>query len=351
MDKVEISVKSGDGGNGIVSFRHEKFVPFGGPDGGDGGDGGGVYLRVDRSAENLAPYRHKRRFKAERGKDGGGAKKHGKNGENLVLGVPPGTMVHVRAEDQEYFLADLNKEGQEVMVVKGGRGGLGNVHFATPSNQAPQKATGGEKGKEVNLLLNLKLIADVGIIGYPNAGKSTLVTAVSAARPRIADYPFTTIDPVLGEVQVGTKYFIIAEIPGLIEGAHAGKGLGHDFLQHAERTKVLVHLLDGSSETLRDDLLTLTRELELYDHDLAAKPRLVAVNKIDMPKVRGKSATIKDEFSSAGIEVYFISAASGEGVPELLEATLNMLVGVEGHDGHDEPPPKIFRPTPVDRSK
>ncbi len=351
MDKVEINVKSGDGGNGVVSFRREKFVPFGGPDGGDGGEGGNVYLRADRSVDTLSPYRHKRRFKAERGKDGSGSKKHGRNGEDLVLGVPTGTLVHIIAEGQELFLADLHKEGQEVQVAKGGRGGLGNVHFATPSNQAPQKATSGEKGKEVVLSLNLKLIADVGVIGYPNAGKSTLLTAVSAARPKVADYPFTTLAPVLGEVAVGTRHFIIAEIPGLIEGAHAGKGLGHDFLQHAERTKLLVHLLDGSSETLVDDLLTLSRELELYRHELAERARLVVVNKIDIPAVRARMEAIKGEFAPAGIDVHFISGLSGEGVPELLEATAKALKEVESTMEEGEPPPRIYRPAPVDRKE
>ncbi len=332
----------------MVSFRREKFVPFGGPDGGDGGEGGGVYIRSDRNVDNLFIYRHKRHFKAERGRDGSGSKKHGRNGENLILKVPLGTLIYTVADSREYFLADLNEEGQQVLVAKGGRGGLGNVHFATPSYQAPQKATSGEKGKEVDLLLSLKLIADIGIIGYPNAGKSTLMSAVSAARPKIAGYPFTTIEPVLGEVAVGNRHFIIAEIPGLIEGAHSGKGLGHDFLRHAERTKVLIHLLDGSSKTLQNDLLTLSQELELYSHELAAKAMLVVINKIDLPEVSERKADIAREFSSVGINVYFISGMSGEGVEELLNDAVKVLAEVEGQMKNIEPPPKIFRPVQKD---
>jgi GTP-binding protein len=250
IDRAEITVKAGDGGRGVVSFRHEKFVPFGGPDGGDGGDGGDVVVAAGEAVASLRAYRRKRYFKAGRGRDGAGQKKHGKKGADLVLAVPVGTVVSDKSPlEGDSLIADLARDGQTVVVAKGGRGGKGNVHFATATNQAPQIAQPGEAGEELTLTLELKLIADIGLIGYPNAGKSTLLAAVSAAKPRIAGYPFTTREPVLGVVEVGSQSFVLAEIPGLIKDAHLGKGLGHDFLRHIERTRGLIHLVDGSSES------------------------------------------------------------------------------------------------------
>jgi GTP-binding protein len=350
VDKVEILVRAGDGGNGAVSFRREKYVPFGGPDGGDGGAGGGVYIIADRSMADLKAFRHKRRFKAAEGKDGSKQKKTGDGGEDLIIIVPLGTMVFDGdAGDRETLLADLEQQGQKFLVAKGGRGGLGNVHFATSSNQAPKVATKGELGEERRLVLDLKLIADVGIIGYPNVGKSTFLAAVSKARPKIADYPFTTREPALGVVEVGMTTFVVAEIPGLIEGAHLGKGLGHDFLRHAERTKVLLHLLDGSSPSVFDNMSNLNTELALYNPELARKPQLVAVNKIDLPEVRDRLLEIEQQFRSAGKKVFFISAVNGQGVSELVAAVAEQLDMAGREEAQVEAPLPVFRPKPKAR--
>ncbi len=347
MNKVEIMVKAGKGGDGAISFRHEKYVPLGGPDGGDGGRGGNVYVKANRSIHSLSLFRYKRMFKAEAGKNGAGQKKFGRRGGDVEIAVPLGTVVDKVESGENTFLADLCQEGQRILVAKGGRGGLGNVHFATSTNQAPRKATKGEAGEVAQLILDLKLIADAGIIGYPNVGKSTLLAAVSAARPKAAAYPFTTVEPVLGEVRLGDSSFILAEIPGLIEGAHLGKGLGHDFLRHAERTRVLLHLVDGTSPHLIDDIRTLNRELEVYKPAMVQKPQVVAVNKIDLPEVQDRLLEIKDLLKSEGIKAYFISGATGQGVTELIAAIDDMLektgeVTVE----ETEASVKTFRPKP-----
>lgn len=347
VDKVEITVKAGKGGDGAVSFRHEKYVPLGGPDGGDGGRGGSIYMKAGRSIHSLSLFRYKRMFKAESGRNGAGQKKFGKKGSDVEMAVPLGTVVDKVEKGEHEFLVDLCQEGQRVLVAKGGKGGLGNVHFATSTNQAPRKATRGAAGEELQLILDLKLIADAGIIGYPNVGKSTLLAAVSAAKPKAAAYPFTTIEPVLGEVRVGDKSFILAEIPGLIEGAHRGKGLGHSFLRHAERTKVLLHLVDGTSLHLVDDIRALNKELELYKPIMAQKPQIVAVNKIDLPEVQNRLLEIKDLLKSEGIKAHFISGVNGQGVAELLTAIANMLEKA-GEVTIDEPdaPVRVFRPKP-----
>ena len=346
MDKLEIVVRAGAGGNGVVSFRREKFVPLGGPDGGDGGAGGGVYFKAVGNVTTLALFKRKKTFKAASGKNGAGQKRHGRNGEDLVIEVPLGTVIYKVEDGREDLIADLSRYGQRVLVARGGRGGLGNVHFATSTNQAPRTATNGMSGEELCLAIDLKLIADVGIIGYPNAGKSTLLSAVSAAKPKVADYPFTTLKPVLGEVEVGWMAFILAEIPGLIRGAHLGKGLGHDFLRHAERTRVLLHLLDGSSLTLIDDLNSLNEELALYEPGLVQKPRLIAVNKVDLPEVQARLPEIRDTFSSLGIEVRFVSGVTGAGVPELMLAIADMLASLDEMKTGSETPPAVFRPKP-----
>ena len=346
MDKVEIIVGGGNGGDGVVSFRREKFVPFGGPDGGDGGTGGSVYIAADRSITTLRQFRRKKRFKAAPGKRGGRQKRHGAKGDDLLIVVPLGTVIFRKEDEQEVLLADLSQQGQKVLVAKGGNGGLGNVHFATARNQAPRVATKGELREEFCLTLDLKLIADVGIIGYPNVGKSTLLAAVSKAKPKIADYPFTTREPVLGVVEVGIKTFVIAEIPGIIDDAHLGKGLGHDFLRHAERTKVLLHLLDGSSPTLIDDMNNLNRELNLFKPSLAQKPQLVAVNKIDLPQVQARLPDVKQLFSSLGVVVFFVSAVAKLGVPELLSAVVEVMDRASKEQTESEMPIVVFRPKP-----
>ena len=346
VNKVEIIVKSGDGGDGIASFRHEKFVPFGGPDGGDGGDGGNVYISADRSVTSLECFRRKQQFKAVSGKSGGKQERHGSKGDDLIIIVPLGTVIFLREDEQEVLLADLSQQGQKVLVAKGGKGGLGNVHFATATNQAPRIATKGEPGEERCLVLDLKLIADVGIIGYPNVGKSTFLATMSRAKPKIADYPFTTREPVLGVVEVKMRTFVLAEIPGLVQGAHLGKGLGHDFLRHVQRTKMLLHLLDGGSLTIIDDMNNLNTELALYKPSLARKPQLVAVNKVDLPQVQARLPEIRQLFNSLGVEVFFISAVTKQGVPELVSAVAEMVVRVSKEEAVSEMPSVVFRPKP-----
>ena len=298
VDRVEIYIKAGDGGDGMVSFRREKFVPFGGPDGGDGGNGGCVYIIAAGSMTTLRWFRQRRRFKAERGGNGASKKMHGKNGKDVMIRVPLGTVIFKEDGKEKVLLADLAAEGQKLMVAHGGRGGFGNTRFATPTNQAPRIAQKGEVGEEASLILDLKLIADVGIIGYPSVGKSTLLASASAARPKIADYPFTTQEPILGVVEVGNRAFVLAEIPGLIEGAHRGLGLGHDFLRHAERTRVLIHLIDGTSHSPLFDLKNVNKELALFNPMLAEKAQLVAVNKIDIPEVQDRIPDVEKELNS-----------------------------------------------------
>lgn len=348
FDRAEIVVKAGGGGDGVISFRREKFVPFGGPDGGDGGSGGDVVIKADSGVTSLRMFQHKRFFRAGSGKPGQGKKKHGKAGENLVLAVPVGTVVSYKTQvSGDSVIADLELAGQQVVVAKSGRGGLGNSHFASSTNQAPRIAEKGEVGEESSIVLELRLIADVGIIGYPNVGKSTLLSAASSARPKIASYPFTTREPVLGMVEVGQMRFIMAEIPGLIDGAHLGRGLGHDFLRHILRTKILIHLIDGSSTSPIEDMVHVNAELSLFDSALARKPQLVAVNKIDLPQVQARLAEIKDAFISAGIVPHFVSAATGRGVPELMTEAMKVLRQVPDKvEAGQKTPAKVFRPGP-----
>jgi GTP-binding protein len=330
IDRVEIEVEAGSGGNGVVSFRREKNVPRGGPDGGDGGHGGSVVLVADAALTTLAGFRRRRHYRAERGRHGEGAKRHGRSGEDLVIAVPVGTLVR-RAGDEVpgEALADLTVPGQRVVVVRGGKGGRGNARFATSTRQAPRIAERGQRGEQTRLVLDLKLLCDVGIIGLPNAGKSTLLRAVSAARPKVADYPFTTLEPVLGVVEVGYESFVLADLPGIIEGAHEGAGLGHQFLRHVERTRVLVHLLDGSRPDPRGDLRALNEELALYSAELERKKQQVVVNKVDLPEVRARVGDVIAGLEAAGHEPLFISAATGEGLPELLRRLLELLSTLE----------------------
>ena len=347
IDKAEIAVKAGSGGNGVVGFRREMYVPYGGPDGGDGGNGGNVVVRADETIDNLRRYRQKKPHRAENGHNGAGNRKHGKDGEDLVLSVPPGTIVTSNEEDgTEVLLADLEKPGDEVIVAKGGKGGWGNTHYKSSTNQTPRIAQRGETGEERTVRLEMRLIADVGIIGYPNAGKSTLLTAASAARPKVASYPFTTLEPVLGVVERGLESFVMAEIPGLIEGAHLGKGLGHDFLQHAMRTKILVHLISGTSASPSEDMLRVNEELALFDPTLARKPQLVALNKIDLPEVQERLEEIKGEITGVGIKAHYISAATGQGVSILMAEAMKVLKAETAMEKRVELPVKVFRPQP-----
>ncbi len=325
VDEVRIRVKAGDGGDGAVAWRREKFIPRGGPAGGDGGKGGDVVLAVDPQLLTLLDYRYVREHRARNGEKGGGSDMNGKDGGDLVLRVPPGTVVKDAASDE--VLVDLAGAEDRFVVAKGGRGGLGNMNFATSTNQAPRFAQDGTPGEEKELVLELKLLADVGIIGYPNAGKSTLISRISRARPKIADYPFTTLVPNLGVVSWrGEKSFVVADIPGLIEGAHRGAGLGHQFLRHVERCRVLVHLVEGASpepgREPRADLEAIDRELEAYSPELARKPQILAVTKVDVPEARAGGKKLEKLLArrKKPVKVHLISAVTGEGVDALLDA-------------------------------
>ncbi len=352
LDQVELKLKAGDGGRGAVTFRHEKYVPFGGPFGGDGGKGGNVLIKADDNVSTLRAFKHRRSFKAVSGQPGMNKNKHGADGDNLILGVPPGTLVFRKTDSGESeLIADLEENGQQVVAARGGNGGFGNSHFATSTNQAPHIAQPGIPGQETTVILELRLIADVGIIGYPNVGKSSLLAALSAAKPKIADYPFTTLEPELGVVKDDNRSFVLAEIPGLIEGAHAGKGLGHEFLRHAMRTRALIHLLDGCSASPLDDMIRVNNELALFDSSLAKRPQVVAINKADLPEVKVKEGQLKNSFKEAGINPLFISACQKNGLPELVEETWKLLqaAGVREKVFHPLTATKIFRPKPVDK--
>ncbi len=325
IDRIEIYVYAGRGGDGAISFRREKFIPFGGPDGGDGGKGGSVILIADKSRTTLSDLRQRKHYRAPHGGKGKGKEQHGRKGKDILIRVPLGTMVRRVGEAEGIKLGDLIADGQRLVVAKGGRGGWGNKHFATPVKQAPRIAKGGERGEERKLVLDLKLIADVGLIGRPNVGKSTLINAVSAARSKVADYPFTTLEPKLGVVEMGFNSFVIADIPGLIEGAHSGHGLGHDFLRHIERTRILIHILDGTTVNPIADLEEINEELFLFNPSLKGKPQLVAVNKIDIPGVRQRLPEIEKALSGIESPHYSISAAGGEGVNELMTRAAAML--------------------------
>jgi GTP-binding protein len=348
IDKKEIIVMGGLGGDGCVSFRREKYIPFGGPDGGDGGDGGNVVIVVSPSVIDLGLMGQKKEFGAEDGSRGGGWRKHGKKGEDLTISVPMGTMVFTKSDSgKEILLADLRTPKQKVLVAKGGRGGLGNARFATAVNQAPEIASKGESGEERFIILELKLITDICILGHSNSGKSTLLSAVSRAKPKIADYPFTTHQPILGVIPGDRRDFIVAEIPGLIEGAHLGKGLGNEFLRHVERTKLLIYLLDGSSSTIIDDLSQLDKEIASYKDDLSQKPKIVVVNKVDLPEVQARLTEVKQSFAKLGAPVFYISAASGEAVLELTRKAMEMVVQAsQDEEIISQPQIAIFRPKP-----
>ncbi|KAB3533122.1 GTPase ObgE [Alkaliphilus serpentinus] len=331
IDKAVIHLKAGKGGDGAVAFRREKYVPAGGPAGGDGGKGGDVVFVVDEGMRTLMDFRYKKHYKAESGEDGGNKNMFGKDGANLELHVPPGTII--RDEKTGAIIADLTHKDDRVVAAKGGKGGKGNTHFKTATRQAPRFAIAGEAGEIVSVVLELKLIADVGLVGFPNVGKSTLLSVVTSATPKIANYHFTTITPNLGVVS--TKYgdsFVLADIPGLIEGAHEGTGLGHEFLRHVERTKLLIHVLDAAGIEGRDpleDFDKINQELKLYNEKLATKPQIVAANKTDIPSSQENVELIKKALKPKGIKVFTISAATREGIDDLMVYAAERLKELE----------------------
>jgi GTP-binding protein len=326
VDEVEIRVAAGNGGRGCIAFRREKFVPRGGPSGGDGGNGGSVFFVASPHLNTLVSFRFHPDFKAEKGQHGLGSNMHGRNGKHLVIKVPIGTVVYELPEEggEPIELADLVEAGTRVKIAAGGQGGRGNARFVSATNRAPRRADPGIPGEVKHLRLQLKLLADVGLVGFPNVGKSTLISRISAAKPKIADYPFTTLTPNLGVVALsGDRSFVVADVPGLIEGAHRGLGLGHQFLRHLERTRLLVHLIDVSGSTGRDpvhDFDTIRRELELYRPELAGKPAMAAANKIDVAEDAKAVRRLSTHLKKRGIPLYKVSAVTGEGVPALLEA-------------------------------
>ncbi|QHW34184.1 GTPase ObgE [Paenibacillus rhizovicinus] len=331
VDKAKIFVKGGDGGNGIVSYRREKYVPNGGPAGGDGGKGGNVIFRVDSGLRTLMDFRYQKHFKGERGERGKVKTMHGANAEDTVIRIPPGTVI--LDDDSGEIIADMTQNGSEIIVAKGGRGGRGNCRFATASNPAPDFAENGEDGEERWIILELKVMADVGLVGFPSVGKSTLLSIVSAAQPKIGAYHFTTISPNLGVVDVGDgRSFVMADLPGLIEGAHEGVGLGHDFLRHVERTRIILHVLDMSGSEGRDpyeDWVTINQELELYNPVLAERPQIIVANKMDMPESEDNLALFREQLEARGDEiehkVVAMSSLTKKGVQELLYKAADLL--------------------------
>jgi GTPase len=334
-DHTKIFVKAGSGGDGSIHFRREKFAPFGGPDGGDGGRGGSIYFEATNGLNTLIDFRYKQQFKAESGDPGIRQKMHGAKGEDVFLKVPCGTVI--RNAETNTLVADLTEPGQQVMVARGGRGGLGNVHYATSTRQAPKESQKGEPGEEHWLNLELRVIADVGLVGYPNAGKSTLLSVVSAARPKIANYPFTTLEPNLGVVEVGQPRsgdgygFVVADIPGLIEGAAQGVGLGHEFLRHIRRTRILIHMVDGSAIE-RDpwkDFEAINYELREYDQQLAERPQVVVLNKMDIPETQERWPEFQAKAQAANYPVFAISAAAHQGTDELMTEISRLLLEMQ----------------------
>ena len=327
IDRARIFVKAGDGGNGMSSFRREKYVPQGGPSGGDGGRGGDVLLTVDENLNTLIDFRYKRQFKAEPGGHGQTKNMHGQGADTMVISVPPGTVV--REEESGRVLADLTENGQQVVVARGGRGGRGNARFVSSVNRAPTLAERGEPGEQRWLTMELKVLADVGLVGYPSVGKSSILARVSAAKPDIAAYHFTTLTPVLGVVSLREgENFVLADIPGLIEGAHEGTGLGHDFLRHIERTRVLIHVLDVSGMEGRDpieDYHTINSELRLYSEKLANRPQIIAANKMDLPEGRENFPRVAEHMAREGREIFPISAATGEGLDALMQRAFTAI--------------------------
>jgi GTP-binding protein len=341
-DQVVIHVKSGKGGDGMMHFRREKYIPRGGPDGGDGGKGGDVIFEVKSTLNTLSSFRQNQKFKAEEGVKGGPSQMTGHNGKDLIIYLPPGTVLF--DADTGELIGDLTEPGQQLTILKGGRGGRGNQHFATSRNQAPRTAEKGEPAEEKRIRLELKLIADIGLIGVPNAGKSTLLSVLTNARPKIAPYPFTTLEPNLGVANIDDDTTVVlADIPGLIEGASQGAGLGHDFLRHIQRTRVLIHLVDGLSEDPLADYSQINSELSLFDPNLAKKPQLVALNKIDQPEVQERLADIQKQFKKRKIELMTISALARTNTRDLLIKAYQKLAEAPSLE-EIEPPLPVYRP-------
>lgn len=336
-DYAKVFIKAGDGGNGAVTFHREKYVAAGGPDGGDGGRGGNVVFVADKNINTLLDFRYKRKYLAENGGAGRDAKRNGKNGADLEVRVPVGTLV--REAESGLVVCDLKKDGQRMTAAKGGSGGWGNAHFATATRQTPKFAKSGMPGRELMVTLELKLLADVGLLGFPNVGKSTFLSIVSDARPKIANYHFTTLSPNLGVVDMGDGGFVVADIPGIIEGAHEGTGLGHEFLRHVERTKLLLHIVDVSGIEGRnpvEDFDAINNELKLYSEKLAQKPQIVLANKADLPSFEDNFAEFKEEIEKRGHKVFAISAATKKGITEVLKYTMEQLSLMPAEDDADE---------------
>jgi GTP-binding protein len=345
IDTARIYIKAGDGGNGVISFRREKYVAYGGPDGGDGGKGGDVIFIAEPNLSTLLDFKYKKRYIAQNGENGRGKNQYGKNGEDLYIKVPVGTLI-INDETGE-IIADLVKPNQKAIVLRGGRGGRGNAKFATSTLKTPRFAESGEKGKEMWVRLELKLLADVGLIGFPNAGKSTLLASCTRARPKIANYPFTTLTPNLGVVEYKGKSFVMADIPGLIEGAHRGEGLGHDFLRHIERTKMLIHVVDVSASEGRDpieDFEKINEELKLYSERLLTLPQIVAANKIDIQSGKENYPAFEKEIKKRGYEVYPISALTKEGIDKLLDKAIEILSSIPVEEIKDVPEVIVYTP-------
>ena len=323
IDSVQIRAKAGDGGHGLIAFHREKFVPRGGPDGGDGGRGGDIILVVDNAVNGLGAFRYQKQYKAERGGNGSSNKKHGRNGASLELRVPPGTIA--RSAETHDVVGELIDVGETLIISHGGKGGRGNQHFASPSNQAPYISETGQQGEENLVDLELKLISDVGLAGLPNAGKSTLLTAVSRATPKIADYPFTTLEPSLGVVSVGFESYVMADIPGLIEGAHEGHGLGLEFLKHVERTRLLIHVVDASQPDPAHDIAVIDNELRSYAAELGDRPQIIAFNKMDIPEAAARQGEFAALAESLGRDCVFISAAARQGTDDLAKMAFQRL--------------------------
>ncbi|MGE5676144.1 MAG: GTPase ObgE [Mycobacterium leprae] len=345
VDVARIYVKGGDGGRGSNSVRREKYVPQGGPYGGDGGSGGSVIFEVSTGLNTLLDFKYKKHFKADRGEIGGTKAMHGANGTDLVVKVPPGTVVKT---DEGEVLFDLTEPGQRAVVAHGGRGGRGNMRFATPTNKCPTFYEKGEPGEERWLQLEMKVMADAGLVGFPNAGKSTFLSRVSAAQPKVANYPFTTLNPILGVVAVGDgRSFVLADIPGLIEGAHQGVGLGHEFLRHVERTKALIHVLDGAGTEGRDpleDFRIIQNELAQFNPDLVKRPTLVAFNKMDVTEALDNLPRVKAELEAQGFKVFPISGVTGEGMKPLLQAVADAIASYVPPEEPAPPAEKVYRP-------
>ncbi|WP_172254742.1 GTPase ObgE [Saccharibacillus deserti] len=351
VDKAKIYVKAGDGGDGVVAFRREKYVPNGGPAGGDGGRGGDVIFRVDEGLRTLMDFRYQRHFKAKRGEKGRNKNQYGANAEHLVVRIPPGTLII--DDDTQEVLADMTRNGQEIVVARGGRGGRGNVKLATQNNTAPELAENGEEGKERYIVLELKVMADVGLVGFPSVGKSTLLSVVSAATPKIGAYHFTTITPNLGVVEIDEgRSFVMADLPGLIEGAHEGVGLGHEFLRHVERTRVIIHVVDMSGSEGRDpfdDWLKINEEIKLYNAELEKRPQIVAANKMDMPDSEENLRIFKEKVAEINpdLEIMSISSLTRKGVKELMYRAVDVLDSISDvpaiEEATDQTERKVYR--------